>query len=117
MKLQINAQQVRLRIDEQELQQLRASSALVGTTVLPSGASFGWQLQLHPGAEASLVVDGKGWQIDLPIAAVDAYVERLPCKKGLDFALPTRGGTPLELVFEVDVRDSVRRRGAPSRRE
>lgn len=117
MKLQINGQQVRLRIDEEELQKLSSGNALVATTVLPAGISFGWQLRLHPGMAANLASDDAGWRVELPIAAVNAYVERLPCKQGLDFALPTDSGTLLELVLEVDVRDSVRRRGAPSHRE
>lgn len=117
MKLQINGQQLRLRIDEDELGQLRGGSTLSGITYLPGASVFEWLMQFHGGDGAELSVDDGRWRIALPIAAVDAYVERLPCKEGLDFALPTVGGKTLDLVFEVDVRDSVRRRGVRSRRE
>lgn len=115
MKLQITGHQVRLRIDEDELELLRSDGTLSGATPLPAGASFGWHLQLHAGLAATLVADGAHWRIGLPATAVDAYVERLPCKQGLQFALPTGAASPLDLVFEVDVRDSVRRRGAHAR--
>ncbi len=49
-------------------------------------------------------------------ASVEEYVQRLPCRDGVEFTFPAAGDVALELVFEVDVRDSVRRRGVVPRR-
>ena len=68
----------------------------------PDGAA----LQVEPGA----------WSLRLPRADLLDYVARLPCRDALAYVLP--GGAadaPLYVGIEVDVRDSVRRRG-PRRR-
>lgn len=116
MKLQISGQQWRLRVSEDELQQLRDGDALVSTSTLPGDAVFRFELALSPVSHASIGKDDKSWKILLPVAAVEAYVQRLPCREGVDFVLPGGMDEPLELAFEVDVRDSARRRGAGARR-
>jgi hypothetical protein len=117
MKLQIHGQQVRLRIDEDELQQLRDGSMLSSSTHLPGGTIFRFLLELSADTDASMIVTAASWRIALPTAAVDAYVGRLPCRDGLDFVLPVAADAKavLGLAFEVDVRDSVRRRGVAPR--
>lgn len=117
MKLQIEGQKLRIRIDEHELRRLRDGHVLSSVTVLPADAAFRCLLELHPDKDASMTVYADRWQVALPAAAVDAYVAR-PCRDGLAFPLPTTNtGEPLTLLFDVDVRDSVRQRGAPRRRE
>jgi len=47
----------------------------------------------------------------LPEAAVCDHAGRLPTRDGLRFLLPGRSpGDELTLLFDVDVRDSVKRR-------
>lgn len=116
MKLQINGQQWRLRVSEDELQRLRDGHALISASTLPGGAAFRFQLDLTSTPQASLCSDGDTWKFLVPAAPVEAYVQRLPCREGLDFALPVSADVTLELAFEVDVRDSARRRGARLRR-
>lgn len=116
MKLQINGQQWRLRISEDELQRLHEGRALVSTSSLPGNTAFRFELELVPALQARVSKDGDSWKFSLPTASVDAYVQRLPCRDGVDFVLPGGTDVPLQVVFEVDVRDSVRRRGVGSRR-
>ncbi len=115
MKLQIDGQQWRLRIDEDELARLRDGRALDSVSHLPDGAVFGFSLALLPVAQAGLQRRGDSWSFSLPVERVEAYVQQLPCKKGLEFALPASAAAEWRLLFEVDVRDSVSRRGAPPR--
>lgn len=116
MKWQVSRQKWRLRISEDELQHLRIGQPLASTTVLPGGGTFRFLLELAPSAEAGVDRDGDAWKFTLPAASVEAYVQRLPCREGLDFTLPVATDVVLQLIFEVDVRDSVRQRGVGPRR-
>ena len=116
MKLQVGGQHWRVRINEDELTRLRDGQPLVSTSTLPGNAVLRFELELVPGSQASVASDGGSWKISLPTASVDAYVQRLPCRDGVEFTFPVTGDAALELVFEVDVRDSVRRRGVVPRR-
>lgn len=115
MKLQIGGQQWRLRVDEDELQRLRDGHVLLNASELPAGASFRFSLALRPGAQADLQRHVDSWEFLLPTGSVESYVQRLPCREGLVLPLPVSATTGLQLVFEVDVRDSVNRRGAVRR--
>lgn len=115
MKLQIDGQQWRLRIDEDELERLRDGHALTSATTLPDGAEFSFLLALLPAAQAELHRRDDAWSFGLPIERVEAYVQQLPCRKGLEFVLPVGATVEWRLLFEVDVRDSVSRRGAVRR--
>ncbi len=110
MKLQINGQSLRLRIDEDELQRLRDGTVLTSTTLFPGGGRFLCSLELLPQAAAAFVVDAGAWRIVLPRASVEDYVERLPCREGLAFQVAIGEADGIRLGFEVDVRDSTRRR-------
>jgi len=110
MKLQIHGQRLRLRIDEDELQRLLAEEVLCSPTVLPGDRMFRISLQLCTRADAAFTTVGNAWRVALPRDAVAEYVGRLPCRDGLEFDLPTGGADALRLGFEVDIRDSVRRR-------
>lgn len=116
MKLQINGQRLRLRIDEDELQRLQAGVVLSSATLLPGGGRFRCSLELCPQTEVAFVVDADAWRVALPRSAVDDYVGRLPCREGLAFHVANGDADGVELGFEVDIRDSVRRRVAKPRR-
>ncbi len=115
MKLQIDGQQWRLRIDEDELVRLREGRALDSVSHLPDGAAFSFSLALLPAAQATLQRRGDSWSFALPVERVEAYVQQLPSRKGLEFVLPAGAAVEWRLLFEVDVRDSVSRRGVPQR--
>lgn len=119
MKLQIEGQQLRVRVDEGELAQLLAGQTVAARTQFADAFAIDMTLRLRPGDEATFAGRAEAWLIDLPEAAVREHAARLPTRDGLRFRLATRTeAAALELLFDVDVRDSMRRRGpraAPTR--
>ena len=112
MKLQLQGQRMRLRVDEAELARLLAGEAIVNATELGPGSRFSQSLRLHADAQPTLQATPGEWQVGLPGAAVRDYVQRLPCREALEFALACDGNAAVSLHFEVDVRDSLQLRGA-----
>ncbi|MGY1457163.1 MULTISPECIES: hypothetical protein [unclassified Luteimonas] len=115
MKVQLQGQSLRLRIGEDELARLLDGETIANET-RAAGVALRQLLRIAPGEEApTLSSDGGDWIFALPEGPVRDYVGRLPCRDALEFELPGADAT-LQLAFEVDVRDSVRRRGPPARR-
>jgi hypothetical protein len=108
MKVQLQGQTLRLRIDEAELAQLLGGAAVGNRTQWPDGRAE--QQQLVLGGAHAWQRDGAGWQVVLNDGQVRDFASRLPSRDGLEVALPVPGGEPLQLTFDVDVRDSVRQR-------
>ena len=125
MKLQVQGQRLRLRIDEAELERLLAGETVVNRTMLGATTEFSQWLVLHAvsdvgegiSAMPTLVVRDDGWHVALPWDAVEAYVSRLPCRHALTFDLDLGGPEMLGVDFEVDVRDSLKTRGPPRRQQ
>lgn len=117
MKLQIQGQSLRLRVDEAELAALLAGEVLVNATRFGSapGAGLRQVLQLQSIAEAAFRPAPAEWQIALPEAAVHDYAATLPCRNALRFDLVFADGERLSIAFEVDIRDSLQVRGARRR--
>ena len=111
MKVQMQGQRLRLRVDEAGLARLLAGEVLENLTRLPGGIDCRQQVRVIDG-DAPLVqaVEG-GWCFELPGRDLDAYIARLPCREGLAFRLPLPDANEIQIDFEVDVRDSVRSRG------
>ncbi|MFK2905078.1 hypothetical protein ISP17_14035 [Dyella ginsengisoli] len=110
MKLQFDGQQLRVRIDEEELAVLLRGDAVDAATHAGDAFTLHCTLQLHAQAEARMDGPAERCQLHLPEQAVRELASRLPTRDGLQFALP--GATPantLALLFDVDVRDSARR--------
>jgi hypothetical protein len=110
MKVQQQGQALRLRIDEAELAQLLAGTAVSNQTQWPDGRVERQWLVLGDGHGWQR--DDDGWRMTLDDAEVRALAARLPSRDGLPLSLPVQGGEPLQVVFDVDVRDSVRQRRA-----
>ncbi|MFC4761956.1 hypothetical protein [Dyella koreensis] len=108
MKIQLQEQTLRLRIDEAELAQLLAGTSVSNQTHWPDGRVEHHQLTL--GGRAGWQRDGDGWRVTLSDTEVRAFAARLPSRDGLSLTLPVPGAEPLQLLFDVDVRDSVRHR-------
>ncbi|WP_114238332.1 hypothetical protein [Dyella sp. C9] len=109
MKLQIEGQHLRVRIGEEELAQLLAGEAIASRTRF--GRAFALACTLRLGAGVEVSGSAGDWQVVLPDAAVREHATRLPTREGLGFRLAGEGGKDeLELLFDVDVRDSVRQR-------
>ncbi len=115
MKLQIQSQHLRVRIDEDELAQLLAGETVVEVTLFGDAFAMMYRLRLMPWPHAALWGSSEWWTVALPEADVREHAARLPTREGLRFLLPTgTDSDPLELLFDVDVRDSVRRRRGQS---
>ena len=110
MKLQLQGQHLRLRIDESEFSVLRAGATLDNTTTLGTCA---WRQTLcqADAVAPALHATGGHCAIAIPKHLIDAYAARLPCRDGLSMRVQPAGGQALDLVLEVDVRDSIRTRG------
>ncbi|MBQ4855875.1 hypothetical protein IMW82_14475 [Rhodanobacter sp. B2A1Ga4] len=111
MKLQIEGQKLRVRVDEDELAQLLARQTVEARTQFADAFAIGFAFRLTSDAEATFAGQAEAWQIGLPEATVREHAARLPTREGLRFTLVGKGGDEaLELLFDVDVRDSVKRR-------
>lgn len=116
MKVQLQRQRLRLRIDERQLAVLRAGQAVENLTRLAPGITCRQVVTLGHEAAACMEVSPEAWVLRVPRTALEAYAARLPCRDGLELVLPAGDGEVLQVSFEVDVRDSVRSRG-PGRRK
>jgi hypothetical protein len=111
MKVQLQGQTLRFRVDEAELAALQAGQVVENLTRIPGG-SLRQSVVL---AEAALPALEDGAHLQLPRALLEPYVARLPCRDALAIRLPLDDGETIEVDFEVDVRDSVRHRGVGKR--
>ncbi|KAF1722292.1 hypothetical protein [Pseudoxanthomonas wuyuanensis] len=117
MKLQIEGQALRFRIDEAELAGLLAGDGVSASTSLAGGVVFAQSVTLADVSDVRLSFETGLWKLVLPQAAVAAYSQRLPCREGLVFTWADESAdTPLQITFEVDVRDSVRQRIGSTRK-
>ena len=116
MKVQCSEQRLRLRITEEELVRLQRGEAVSMRTLTPVGA---WQsgIELGEAMQPEWCGSLAEWLIRLPSAAVAAYATQLPSREPLRFELDIDSGAVLQIDFEVDVRDSVRRRGVKGKTE
>ncbi|KRE89000.1 hypothetical protein ASG87_05455 [Frateuria sp. Soil773] len=110
MRVQQQGQALRLRIDEAELAALLAGGTVENVTRWPDGRDGRQQLALA--AQHGWRRNDDGWRMELSDAAVRELAARLPSRAGLSFELAVSGGGALEVLFDVDVRDSVRQRRA-----
>lgn len=108
MRVQLEGQSLRLRIDEAELARLLAGGITENRTRLPDGRVETQRLRLA--SRLGWKREDALWQIDLPEADVRALSERLPSREGLHFDMPGDDGVMLPVMFDVDVRDSTRKR-------
>jgi hypothetical protein len=108
MRVQLEGQTLRLRVDEAELARLLSGGFAENCTLLPDGRTEVQRIRLAD--TLAWRREDAIWNIDIPQADVRALSDRLPSRDGLRFDL--RGSTvhTLEVLFDVDVRDSARRR-------
>lgn len=114
MKLQIEGQKLRVRIDEAELAHLLDGHALQSVTGFAGVFSIEVRIELDVGEIASLTGEASAWRIAIPAVALRRHAAQLPSRDGLHFTLSGQAqSAALELLFDVDVRDSARRRRNP----
>jgi hypothetical protein len=109
MKLQLQGQHLRVRIDEDELARLLAGQALQERTVFAQAFALDYSLRAIDAEQFHVDGSPAHWRLGLPLAALHAHAAQLPTRDGLHFTLG-EGAQTLQLTFDVDVRDSVRRR-------
>jgi len=111
MKLQIESQNLRIRIDEDELTRLLAGDTVQTRTAFADAFAIGFFVRLTQDADATVSGTVDNWLIGVPESALRDHASRLPTREGLRYTLQGKSGAaPLELLFDVDVRDSVRHR-------
>lgn len=116
MKIQIEAQQLRFRIDEAELADLLAGRTIENLSRLPSGQ--GARLLRHSvslsDGDAACNCTAEHWQLSVPRDALEQHARQLPSREGLRFSVDAGAGhaepTALQVTFDIDVRDSARKR-------
>ena len=116
MKLQFDRQQLRVRIDEDELAALLGGGEVSMAT--QAGEAFLLRCTLQLQAHETVRFEGPATQchLRLPEAAERDLASRLPTRDGLQFSVPGHEqAEPLRLLFDVDVRDSARRLKAARR--
>jgi hypothetical protein len=107
MKVQLQADSLRVRVDEAELTALLAGKVLRLRTQAGAATLFALRVELAP---ASVLVPGEQWRLALPLETVRAYAGTLPRRDALALAF-----AGLRVDFEVDARDSRKVRGPRSR--
>jgi hypothetical protein len=123
VKLQLQTGSLRLRVSEADLAQLLQGQPLRLDLVAGGMALFRLEVRLHEApctdrAGYALHIDGpQRWRLVLPAPVIAAYARTLPRRDALVLEPWPQDGTgaALGLLFEVDVRDSVRVRGAGDR--
>lgn len=115
MKIQMQAQQLRLRIDEAELATLLDTGQLENVTWLGRNVSCCQRIEIVE-SEVAVLASASLWQVQITRSELEGHLARLPCRDGLQWTVPVAQGRTLLLDFEIDVRDSVRKRG-PRRRD
>lgn len=108
MRVQQQSQSLRLRIDEAELARLLAGDAVQNETCWPDGRIE--RQRLIPAEQLDWQRNDDGWCVTLPAFEVRALAARLPSRDGLSWEMPVPGGEILRILFDVDVRDSTRKR-------
>jgi hypothetical protein len=115
MKLQIEGQKLRVRIDEDELTRLLSGETVETRTAFAAAFAIRFVLRVMQDNDAMFFGEADAWQIGLPEAALREHAARLPTREGLRYTLPGKDiEDSLELLFDVDVRDSVRHRRSSS---
>ena len=111
MKLQIEGQRLRFRVDEAELARLLAGESVVDHTHVSESQMLRRRIVLGQIATAQLAWATEEIRLDLPQEVVHAFAESLPRRDALTFTLGADANADaLKIDFEVDVRDSVRQR-------
>jgi len=113
MKVQLQDQSVRLRLDEAELARLLAGESVENMTRFGGIEGWGMAVSLHGGEQPVLLDGGTFCRLVLPRPAVEALAARLPCRDGLPFEIALEDGSQLQLQFDGRARQRAPARGHP----
>ncbi|MDF3980606.1 hypothetical protein P3W24_01080 [Luteibacter sp. PPL201] len=109
MRVQLENDAIRVRIDEDELAELLDDVALLGSTAFGSAFTMRYAIDATDGA---CVLNGTAheWCLEVPRERLRELKARLPSKDGLTFDLPGSSTAATRVLLDVDVKDSLRRR-------
>lgn len=111
MKLQIDGQKLRVRVDVDEFSQLLGGAAVDVRTNFGDAFVIQFTLRTTAAQEPGFEGQANKWKICLPATDLHAHAARLPTRDGLRYLMVCKDAAePLELLFDVDVRDSAKRR-------
>lgn len=106
MKLQITPASLRIRVGEGELDALLRGERL-GLAPVHRGRTL-VDVEVVLAQDSALSADGQ-WRVSIDRGLVEAYAATLPRRDPL---VVDSGEAGLQVEFEVDVRESIARRGA-----
>ncbi|KAF1003595.1 MAG: hypothetical protein GAK28_04574 [Luteibacter sp.] len=110
MRVQLENDTIRVRIDEDELGELLDNVALLGSTAF--GKAFTMRYAIDATERDACVLDGNAheWRLEVPRTQLLDLKARLPSKDGLIFDIPGLDTVATKVLFDVDVKDSLKRR-------
>lgn len=107
MKVSFSDQELRLRVQHDELRRL-LSGETVSTAVVAPG--FNWTVALRTADAFSFVARNGCAECQLPAAALQGLANTSPSREGLRFEVPGQGAAALGVSFDVDIRSGPSRR-------
>lgn len=110
MRVQLENDTVRVRIDEDELAELLGNVALLGSTAFGKAFVMRYSVDATDGDACTLEGNAHEWRLKVPMSELSALQSRLPSKDGLVFDIPGHDTVATTVRFDVDVKDSLRRR-------
>ncbi|MET0934973.1 MAG: hypothetical protein ABWX83_03235 [Luteibacter sp.] len=110
MRVQLENDTIRVRIDEDELAELLQDVALIGSTAFGTVFTMRYAVDATDAPTCALAGHAHEWRLEVPRAALEELRSRLPSKDGLVFDIPGNDTVATTVRFEVDVKDSLRRR-------
>jgi hypothetical protein len=110
MRVQLENDTVRVRIDEDELAELLGDVALIGSTAF--GTAFIMRYAINATGNGACTLSGTAheWRLGVPRSSLAELQARLPSKDGLVFDIPGYDTVATTVRFDVDIKDSLRRR-------
>ncbi|URL57997.1 hypothetical protein IM816_15525 [Luteibacter flocculans] len=112
MRVQLEDDTVRVRINEDELTELLQDVALLGSTSFGMAFTMRYAIDATDADACTLSGTAHEWRMEVPRDALRELQAKLPSKDGLTFDIPGRDTVATTVRFDVDVKDSLRRRRA-----
>jgi hypothetical protein len=110
VRVQLENDTVRIRIDEDELAAVLGGAVLKGSTCFGTVFLMRYSLQADAGGHCSVEGRANAWRVKVPTTDLAGLKSRLPSKEGLVFDLRENGQVTTTVRVDVDVKDSLRRR-------
>jgi hypothetical protein len=110
MRVQLENDTIRVRIDEDELTELLQDVALLGSTAFGTVFTMRYAVDATDAVVCELSGNAHEWRLEVPRLALVDLQSRLPSKDGLVFDIPGYDTVATTVRFDVDVKDSLRRR-------